>query len=110
MGEVLDVATDIGVVKKGGAWYSYGDMKLGQGRDNSKDFLAENPAIMAEIEEKIKANKAAVEEASKKAKKTSKLEEKAAAAASAAAKPEAPAAEEESFEEFAPVDVSGFGE
>ncbi len=111
VGEVLDLATDMGIVKKGGAWYSYNDSKLGQGRDNSKDFLAANPEIMEEIEEKIRSFEGEVVMASKKNKKAAKLEEKASAAAESAKpeKAEAPAAEEE-FEEFAPVDITALGE
>ncbi|MBQ7187493.1 MAG: recombinase RecA [Ruminococcus sp.] len=122
VGEVLDLATELGVVKKGGAWYSYNDQKLGQGRDNSKEYLASTPELMAEIEEKIKEKKQEIELASKKSKKESALEKKAAAAAEKAAKadssdsepePSSPDPEEVSvsddFNEFAPVDVSGFG-
>lgn len=54
VGEILDAGVELGIVKKGGAWFSYGDNKLGQGRENSKDFLLENPDIMNEILEKIK--------------------------------------------------------
>ena len=49
VGEVLDMAVDLDIVKKGGAWFSYNDMKLGQGRDNAKEFLLNNPDIMGEI-------------------------------------------------------------
>lgn len=96
-GEVLDLAVELGVAKKGGAWFSYGDTKLGQGRDNSKMYLKEHPDVMQEIEEKIKEKLAqqAAEEAEKKAKKSkSKLEEKAEAAADAAAGDAQPEAEE----------------
>ncbi|WP_124098086.1 recombinase RecA [Ruminococcus sp. Marseille-P6503] len=114
-GEVLDLAAETGVVKKGGAWYSYNDMKLGQGRDNAKDFLEANPEIMGEIEEKIKASGAEIVMASKKNKKAAKLEEKSAAAAKPAKKdePEMPdltVSPEDDFEEFAPVDISELGE
>ena len=111
VGEVLDMATDIGVVKKGGAWYSYNDVKLGQGRDNSKDFLAANPEIMAEIEAKIKENMAAAEQelASGKSKKDQKLAEKAAAAASASKPADSADDGDGEFEEFAPVDITGLG-
>lgn len=113
VGEVLDLAAELGVVKKGGAWYSYNDMKLGQGRDNSKDYLLANPEIMAEIEDKIKGSREAEEVATKSNKKNSKLEEKAAAAAeqTAAKKPADDDDDDgdEQFEEFAPVDITGFG-
>jgi recombination protein RecA len=51
---LLDVAIDEGIVRKSGAWFIYGDDQLGQGRENAKTFLAENPDIGAEIELKIK--------------------------------------------------------
>ncbi|MBQ3054411.1 MAG: recombinase RecA [Clostridia bacterium] len=53
-GEVLDLATEYDIVKKGGAWYSYNDEKIGQGRDNAKLFLEEHPEILNEIEYKIR--------------------------------------------------------
>ena len=57
-GEILDLAVKLDIIQKGGSWFSYGETRLGQGRDNVKDFLAkeENAAILQEIEEKIKAN------------------------------------------------------
>ncbi|MBR1736342.1 MAG: recombinase RecA [Firmicutes bacterium] len=55
-GDVLDLAAELGIVKKGGAWYSYNDSKLGQGRENSKKFLDENPDILREIENKVREN------------------------------------------------------
>ena len=53
-GSLLDVAIDHGIVRKSGAWYIYDEDQLGQGRENAKVFLAENPDIAAEIELKIK--------------------------------------------------------
>jgi recombination protein RecA len=53
-GSLLDVALDHGIVRKSGAWFIYGDDQLGQGRENAKSFLAENPDIATEIELKIK--------------------------------------------------------
>lgn len=53
-GAILDVATEAGIVQKSGAWYSYGETRLGQGRENSKDFLAENPEMADEIEAKVR--------------------------------------------------------
>ncbi|MDA3732571.1 recombinase RecA [Niameybacter massiliensis] len=49
-GDVLDLAANIDIVNKSGAWYSYGDVRLGQGRENAKVFLKENPALLEEIE------------------------------------------------------------
>ncbi|MDD3793445.1 MAG: recombinase RecA [Candidatus Gracilibacteria bacterium] len=54
LGEILDIGAEIGVIKKAGAFYSYGETKLGQGRENSKNFLKENPALAVEIEQVIK--------------------------------------------------------
>ncbi len=54
MGEIVDVATEFDIIKKSGSWFSYDDMKIGQGRDKVKDFLRDNPDICAEIEEKIR--------------------------------------------------------
>ncbi|MDQ3620072.1 MAG: recombinase RecA [Actinomycetota bacterium] len=53
-GSLLDVAIDHGIVRKSGAWFIYGDDQLGQGRENAKLFLADNPDIATEIELKIK--------------------------------------------------------
>src|ERR671929_365611 len=51
---VLDIAAENGIIDKSGAWYSYKGQKIGQGRENAKMFLKDNPALMAEIEEKVK--------------------------------------------------------
>lgn len=55
IGNILDVAVNLDIVKKAGAWFSYNDEKLGQGRDKSKEFLEENPAVLSEIESLIRA-------------------------------------------------------
>ena len=65
-------------MKKGGAWFSYEDQKLGQGRENAKKTLEENPDLMKEIEDKIMEHKDELMATSKKKKKKSKLEEAAA--------------------------------
>jgi recombination protein RecA len=54
-GELLDLGVKAGVVEKSGAWYSYGDERIGQGRENAKTFLRENPQRAHEIEDKIRA-------------------------------------------------------
>ena len=54
-GELLDLGVKAGVVEKSGAWFSYGDERIGQGRENSKTFLKENPQVALEIEDKIRA-------------------------------------------------------
>ena len=51
---VLDIASEAGIVEKSGAWYSYQGQRIGQGRENAKMFLKDNPALMAEVEEKVK--------------------------------------------------------
>ena len=56
-GEVIDVAVELGIVKKGGAWFSYQDQKLGQGRENAKKTLEDNPELMKEIEAQILEHK-----------------------------------------------------
>jgi recombination protein RecA len=56
MGELIDLGVKAGVVEKSGAWFSYGDERIGQGRENAKTFLRENPAMAAEIEDKIRAS------------------------------------------------------
>lgn len=55
-GSILDVAVNIDIVNKSGAWYSYGDQRIGQGRENAKQFLKENTDIAREIEAKIREN------------------------------------------------------
>jgi recombination protein RecA len=54
-GELLDLGVTAGVVEKSGAWYSYGDERIGQGRENAKVFLSENSEIAFELEDKIRA-------------------------------------------------------
>lgn len=54
-GELLDMAVEQDIVDKSGAWYSYNEERMGQGRENSKQFLMDNPEIMAEIDAKVRA-------------------------------------------------------
>src|SRR4249919_1401122 len=51
---VVDIAAEAGIIQKSGAWYSYGDQRIGQGRENAKLFLKDNPTLMAEVELKVK--------------------------------------------------------
>lgn len=53
-GNVLDLGTDLGIVKKAGAFYSYGEIRLGQGRENAKEYLSQNTDLMKTIEEKVR--------------------------------------------------------
>ena len=53
VGEIIDLGVDMDIVKKAGSWFSYGDTKLGQGRDAVKEIFLDNPELMEEIEQKI---------------------------------------------------------
>lgn len=53
-GDVLDLGVEIDIINKGGAWYSYGETRLGQGRENAKKFLLENPHLLREIENAVR--------------------------------------------------------
>lgn len=54
-GDVLDLAADMGIIERAGTWYSYGESRIGQGRENAKDFLKKHPDVMKEVETKILA-------------------------------------------------------
>ena len=53
-GSLLDIGVDLGLIKKSGAWYTYEGEQLGQGRENAKQFLTENPEIMVEVSERVR--------------------------------------------------------
>ena len=55
IGELVDLAADADIVKKAGSWYSYGDIRLGQGRENAKVYLEENPELLQEIFDKVRS-------------------------------------------------------
>ena len=55
IGNILDVAVNLNIVKKAGAWFSYNEEKLGQGREKAKEFLEQNPEILAEVESLVRA-------------------------------------------------------
>ncbi len=55
-GDILDLAADIGVINKSGAWYAYEGNKIGQGRENAKQYLKNNPEVCAEVEGKVRAH------------------------------------------------------
>lgn len=61
-GEILDLAVEGDIVEKSGAWYAYNGEKIGQGRENAKNFLIEHPAIFEEVEEKVKVQLFGTEE------------------------------------------------
>jgi len=53
VGEIIDIGVELGIINKSGSWFSYGDTKLGQGRDGVKALIADNPELMEELEQKI---------------------------------------------------------
>ena len=63
LGELLDLGVQGGFVEKSGSWFSYGDQRIGQGRENAKTFMKENPEIANELESKIRANAGLVADA-----------------------------------------------
>ena len=63
MGELLDLGVRAGIVEKSGAWFSYGDQRIGQGRENARQFLAENPDIAVAIERAVRQNAGLIAEA-----------------------------------------------
>ena len=54
-GDILDLAAEAGIINKSGAWYAYNGEKIGQGRENAKVYLKENPLICEEVETKVRA-------------------------------------------------------
>jgi recombination protein RecA len=61
MGDILEIGVEQGIVKKSGAFYSYGETKLGQGRENSKEFLTQHPEIAISIEDRLRSPEADLE-------------------------------------------------
>ena len=61
-GEIIDLGVAAGIIEKSGSWFSYNEQRIGQGRENAKNFLKENIEIAQELEEKIKGNSVLVEE------------------------------------------------
>ncbi len=55
-GNLIDLGVELGVIKKSGAFFSYGDIRLGQGRENAKEYLSQNPELAREIEEQVRAS------------------------------------------------------
>jgi len=56
LGEIIELGSNIKLIEKAGAWYSYNGEKIGQGKENAKEFLREHPEIAKELEDKIRAN------------------------------------------------------
>jgi recombination protein RecA len=62
MGEIIDYGVKMDIIDKAGSWFSYNDGKIGQGKENSKQFLLDNPKIAQEIEKKILLSMGIIEE------------------------------------------------
>ena len=93
-GDILDLAADLGIINKSGAWYAYKDGKIGQGRENAKQYLKENPDVAAEVEAKVREHYGLVEgNTEEEDKKGAKEEKKADAKASDTKAPDMKAAE-----------------
>lgn len=92
-GDILDLAADLGIINKSGAWYAYKDGKIGQGRENAKQYLKENPDVAAEVEAKVREHYGLVEGNTEEDKKGAKEEKKADAKASDTKAPDMKAAE-----------------
>ena len=117
VGAVCDLAVDLDIIKKSGAWFSYNGQKIGQGRENAKEYLRSNPDIMKEIEEKVKENSANIVMVSKKSKKAAAKNAASQSAADNTDEVEAAEASEptaaidididadDDYEEFTPVDT-----
>ena len=108
-GEVLDLAVELDIIKKGGSWFSYKDQKLGQGRDNVKELLKNDEALMKEIEEQILARKDELANVAPKADKKSKKDEDSSSESSDASVSESQTDDiladiDEDFEEFTPAE------
>lgn len=107
LGEVLDLATDLDIIHKSGSWFSYGDRKLGQGRDAVKELLEADPEFAKDVEQKIMEQKASLILASRKNKKAAAVSEakskaEQAVAETGAALDAAGSDADDDFEEFAP--------
>lgn len=102
IGELVDIATELDIIHKAGAWFSYEGNKIGQGRENTKEFVLNNPELYAEIEKKVIEAKSNLVMASKKDKKAAVLSAASAAAASVAENTSVIVDAEDDFEEFTP--------
>ncbi|HEX5639863.1 MAG TPA: recombinase RecA, partial [Burkholderiaceae bacterium] len=59
-GEIIDLGSELNIVEKSGAWYSYGGERIGQGKDNAREYLRNRPEMALEIENKIREAKGVV--------------------------------------------------
>lgn len=100
MGEIIDTAVEFDIIKKSGSWFSYDDMKIGQGRDKVKQYLLDNPTVCEEVEKKVRERFASDSSALLS---TEDDEPKPEDAAAQAAKPAA--ADDDDFAEFSPEEL-----
>lgn len=106
MGEIVDTAVEFDVIKKSGSWFSYDDMKIGQGRDKVKQYLLDNPSVCDEVEKKIReifAKNTSLlnsedEESTEATENTAKAEKPAK-------KSEAKASDDDDYAEFSPEEL-----
>ena len=104
-GELIDLGAELNIIQKSGSWYSYNGNKIGQGRDNAKKFMKDNPDIADEIREKIREGAKELVLASKKSKKAAAVQEKVKKAEAKADKKssiDVTIDADDDFEEFAP--------
>ena len=71
-GDILDLAVNANVIQKSGAWFAYEGEKIGQGRENAKIYLTENPEICAEVEQKVRVHYGFEQETAPKVEETKK--------------------------------------
>ena len=111
MGEIVDTAVDFDIIKKSGSWFSYNDMKIGQGREKVLDYLKNNPDICNEIEKKIRdevAKNSSLLDSHDDEDEAGRIEAEGADSADTSEKPaKKPSAEsdEDDYAEFSPEDI-----
>ena len=87
-GDILDLAVDCNVINKSGSWYAYNGEKIGQGRENAKQYLKEHPEIRDDVEKQVRIHYELIESDDKDNTAEKKPEEKAAKPSKETAKPE----------------------
>ncbi|MCD8107353.1 MAG: recombinase RecA [Oscillospiraceae bacterium] len=108
IGEVVDVAVELDIIHKSGAWFSYNGEKIGQGREKTKEYLLSHPDVMQEVEDRIKEERNKVSMLSNKNKKEAALREAADTAQAVEPPKSTPSVivepDDEDFEEFTPAE------
>lgn len=100
MGEIIDTAVEFDIIKKSGSWFSYDDMKIGQGRDKVKQYLLDNPTVCEEVEKKVRERFASDSSALLSSEDDEPKTEEAPAQSGKAA-----AADDDDFAEFSPEEL-----